>query len=243
MNLTSIIKKDQGEGMTGRRPEVSERFLPLADLWQAAPGDGSSPPEQAVDLKSRQEELLEQARQEAEQIRQQAHEEGYARGEQEGRQAGQEKYEQAVGRLNAVLATLARDIGARNERYEEELLLLITTMTDRLVHHEVSVNGKVIRACLREALQYVAENSRIKVHLHADDFQRLREVSLEDSSLLEGKDRLQLVEDPAVAVGGCFLETDFGEVDATLDTCRQKLYQAVDASFRTLIGGGEPGGR
>ncbi|MDA8166101.1 MAG: FliH/SctL family protein, partial [Desulfobacteraceae bacterium] len=86
--------------------------------------------------------------------------------------------------------------------------------------------------CLREALQYVAENSRIKVHLHADDFERLREASLEDPSLLEGKNRLQLVEDPAVAAGGCFLETDFGEVDATLDRCREKLYAELDRIFR-----------
>lgn len=216
-------------------PPASDRFLPLTKLWEeGAVSDRNPLQEQAAEFQRRQEELLAQARQEAERIRKQAYDEGHAQGEQEGRRAGQEKYEQTVRQLDAVLAALDREIGARNERHEEEILLLIKTMVDRLVHHETSTNERVIRACLQEALQYVAQKSRIQVHLHADDFERLREASLEDPSLLGGKDHLELVEDPTVAAGGCFLETDFGEVDATLENCRQKLYETVDAIFRNL---------
>lgn len=231
--MSKIIKERQGGGKeAGPPPGEFDRFLPLAELWEE---DKTTNPqeEQEVDLEKRREELLEQARQEAESIRKQAHEQGYAQGEQEGRQAGQEKYDQAAHRLEAVLAVLDRDIGERNERHEEELLLLIKAMVDRLTRHETSVNGKVIQACLREALQFVAENARVKVHLHTDDFERLREASLEEPSLLEGKNHLELVEDPTVAAGGCLLETDFGEVDATLETSRQKLYDAVDSIFRS----------
>jgi flagellar assembly protein FliH len=242
MSMSKIIKEHQNGGPDPERPEeASDRFLPLADLWRETGVAGSSLQEQKAQWKRRQEELFDQARQEAERIRKQAREEGYAQGEQEGRLAGQEKYEQAVRRMEAMLATLDREIGARNERYEEELLLLIKATVDRLVHHEVSVNRKVIQACLREALQYVAENSRVKVHLHADDFKRLREAGLEDPFLLEGKNHLQLVADPAVAAGGCFLETDFGEVDASIDTGRQKLYEAIDSIFRNLTDREEPG--
>jgi flagellar assembly protein FliH len=32
-------------------------------------------------------------------------------------------------------------------------------------------------------------------------------------------------------VGGCFLKTDFGEIDATLENCKARLYDAVEQAF------------
>lgn len=104
-------------------------------------------------------------------------------------------------------------------------------MVDRLVYHEVSVNPLVIQACLKKAMEFVVENSTVQIHLHGDDFGRLKKASLENSRLIEGKNRIQLVEDPNIAVGGCFLKTDFGEIDATLENCKARLYGAVEQAF------------
>ncbi|MBI4792925.1 MAG: flagellar biosynthesis protein, partial [Deltaproteobacteria bacterium] len=85
--------------------------------------------------------------------------------------------------------------------------------------------------CLRKAMEYVVEDSVVKVHLQADDFQHIKEMSLEDPSLLQGTRRIELMEDPAVSRGGCLLQTDFGEVDATLDNCRERLFAIVERAF------------
>ena len=108
-------------------------------------------------------------------------------------------------------------------------------MVDRLVHQEVSTNSRVIQACLKRALSFVVEKSVAKVHLHPDDFIRIREASLANPTLLEGKNRIELIEDATISEGGCFLETDFGDIDATLEYGREKLFDAVEKVFRTSL--------
>jgi flagellar assembly protein FliH len=175
--------------------------------------------------------ILQQAGEEAQSIREEAYAEGKARGEAEGKAAGLAQYEQRVRELDALLAALHGEQEAVLKQHEERMLSLITTMVDRLVYHEVSVNPLVIQACLKKAMEFVVENSTVQIHLHGDDFARLKKASLENSRLIEGKNRIQLVEDPNIAVGGCFLKTDFGEIDATLETCKTRLYAAVEQAF------------
>nr|MDA8164239.1 hypothetical protein [Desulfobacteraceae bacterium] len=86
MKNSSKIVREGGGLAAVRAAEISERFLPLAELWEADGSAGEPRPNEALDLKKRQDEILEQARQEAEEIRKRARDEGYAKGEQEGRQ-------------------------------------------------------------------------------------------------------------------------------------------------------------
>lgn len=181
-------------------------------------------------------EIIEQARSEAAQLKEKAQQEGRAEGERQGRKDGKKEYAQRVAKLDQVLKTMDGQRGAIIERYRQELLTLVTTMSDRLVHHEVSTNPAVIESCFRAAMAYVVENSLVKVHLNPDDFHRLKEAGLADPTLFGGKNRIQLLEDPGIAAGGCLLKSDFGEIDATLETARDRLYQAVGQAFQAALG-------
>jgi len=227
------------------RPSSDEGFLSFLSLWEETEQepDAEEPAvdplqllrEQEEEIKRQGEELIRKAREEATRIEEEAYQAGYAKGEAEGLAAGQQKFDEAVQRFDALLAEVQGNLGKRNSRHEEELLLLITTMVDRLVHHEVSVNPRVIQACLQGALAFVVEKSMVKVHLHPNDFNRIKEASMENPALLEGKNRIELMEDGSISEGGCFLETDFGDVDATLEHGRDKLYEAVEQVFRAAL--------
>jgi flagellar assembly protein FliH len=234
MNMSRIVKNSQKPPLAlSGEAEAAGRFMPLAEFWRDADPDGGEMnlQQRSEEIKKQQDKMLSQAREEGELIRKQAYQEGHAEGERAGRAEGKAEYDQAIKKLETVLLALQNEINGRNQRYEQEILLLIKTMVDRLVHHEVSVSSAVIQACLREALHHVVQNSRVRIHLHPDDFQRLREASIEDPALLEGKKRLEMVEDQGISVGGCLLETDFGEVDVTRENAREKLYEAVDRAF------------
>jgi len=226
----------------------SDEFLSLTDFWKGgggAPsvstkdsGARSSQPEirDERELARRQaEEMVRQAQAEADRIEQEARDKGFAAGEAEGRAAGKEEYEAQVRQLAAFIDTLQNQRQELLDRYEREIMTLITTMVDRLVQHEVSVNPLVIQACLKQAMAFVVENSLVKVHLHSDDLHRIKEISLENPALFEGKNRVQLVEDPAISQGGCLLKTSFGEVDATLEGGKAKLYEAVEHALLAAL--------
>jgi len=214
----------------------TEEFLSFEDFWQITPGSAEakglekhkSPREIAMEEAAG---ILRQAGDQAETLRQEAYAEGFAKGEAEGKAAGLAQYEQQREELAALFGALEGEREAVLRQHEESMLALITAMVDRLVSHEISVNPLVIQACLKKAMEFVVENSTVQIHLHGDDFARLKKASLEDSRLIEGKNRIQLVEDPNIAVGGCFLKTDFGEIDATLENSKTRLYGAVEQAF------------
>lgn len=253
MNLSEIIRLQQ-KALASRRaaaaargqkgaPEEDDAFLPFADLWQKDDkGPAAKQPDAARIHRDEQEasrrqgeEILRQARENAARIEQEAYEKGFAEGRQDGLAEGLGKFETLTQQFEGLYDVIQGQRGAVNSSYEEDLLVLVKTMVDRLVNHEVSVNPRVIEACLRQAMEYVVENSLVRVHLNPDDFNRLKAAGLEDPALLEGRNTLQLIEDPGISAGGCLLSTDFGEIDATLENCRDRLYEAVDKAFLAAL--------
>lgn len=182
--------------------------------------------------------MLEQAHVEKKRIEEQAYKEGFARGEEEGRDTGKKQFAEKIDQALRLIKTLQEQKGAVHKQYEEDLLSLIKVMVERLAGHEISVNPLVIRNCLSKAMEYVVEDSTVKVHLHADDFQHIKEMSLDDPFFLEGARRVELIEDPAISPGGCLLQTDFGEIDARLENCREKLFQTVERAFMAALAEG-----
>lgn len=240
--MSKVIKLQQDRAVqTQTAPRLeTEDFLSFEDFWQSKPGSVEA--KELARRKSPQEiamqeaaEIIRQAGEQAEKLKDEAYAEGLAKGEAEGKAAGLAQYEQQVEELTSLLSALDGEREALLRQHEESMLSLITTMVDRLVYHEVSVNPLVIQACLKKAMEFVVENSTVQIHLHGDDFARLKKASLENSRLIEGKNRIQLVEDPNIAVGGCFLKTDFGEIDASLENCKARLYAAVEQAFSAAM--------
>ncbi|HIJ90414.1 MAG: FliH/SctL family protein [Desulfobulbaceae bacterium] len=238
--MSKVIKL-QGDRVVQTAPSMdTEEFLSFEDFWQAKPGSveakelekPKSPQEIAMEEAA---EILRQAGDQAESLRQEAYDQGFAKGEAAGKAAGLAQYEKQQEELGALFTALNGERESVLLQHEESMLALITAMVDRLVYHEVSVNPLVIQACLKKAMEFVVENSTVQIHLHGDDFGRLKKASLENSRLIEGKNRIQLVEDPNIDVGGCFLKTDFGEIDATMENCKTRLYAAVEQAFLAAL--------
>ncbi|MGV1099436.1 FliH/SctL family protein [Thiovibrio sp. JS02] len=239
--MSRVIKLQKDLTVQSAPKLETEEFLSFEDFWQKeAAGEPEAPAEKPRDPREIAEEeaaeIVRQAREQAERIKQDAHDKGFARGEAAGSAAGHEQYRGRIAALDAFLAALEGQRGAVLRQYEEDLLALIRSMVERLVHHEVSVNPLVIQACLKNAMEFVVENSTVQIHLNNEDFNRLKKASLENPRLIEGKNRIQLVEDPNISAGGCLLKTDFGEIDATLENCKEKLYAAVDKAFLAALG-------
>ena len=222
--------------------EASEtRFLSYESLWASTDGAIRDPVQAAREEEERIrlscETMVREAEARVRKIEKEANDRGFAA----GRDEGLKKQEALLAAKAAELDSLIRDVGEERAslyaRYETDLLTLVQTLVERLVEHEVSVNPLVISACLKKALGYVVANSTVKVHLHANDFARIRQAGLDNPKLFEGFNRLELVEDPAIAEGGCLLETDFGEVDATLETRKERLYRAIDQSLLNALAG------
>lgn len=249
-----VIKRLGGQGGTDRimtaraggagDEEAAENFQSFESLWEDAGALGESgadyDPVRLLEaeqerLRQENEELVRAAQARVAQIEQEAYERGFKQGEEEALALRRAQDAEALQQAERLLAAIQGQRAALDARYERELLALVKSLVGRLVFHEISVNPLVIQACLKKAMEYVVENSTVRVRLHPDDFLRIKDASLENASLLEGKCEIQLLEDPAIAQGGCYLETDFGEVDATLEQRQTTLERVVDSSLLAAL--------
>jgi len=242
--LSDIIKSQSAAGKAGRAAKTEtgslampdHGFTSFSDLWQdmADPGSGAivgDPFKARAEIRmarSRGDIIIEEARAEAERLKAEGLQQGLAEGRQQAAVEAarmMRQYEELLGRIQAQRADLHR-------QYEEDVITLVKAMIEQLVNHEVTVNPRVIQACLRKAMGFVVEQSEVRVRLHPEDFQRIKAAGLDDPALLEGRSQVHLVEDPTVSMGGCFLESSFGEIDATLECRREQLFAVLDEAFR-----------
>jgi flagellar assembly protein FliH len=181
------------------------------------------------------EQILKNVEADKKRIEEEAFQKGFAAGKQQGQEAGLKEFEGKINQAASLVSELEKERVRIREAYEHDILTLAKVMVERLVHHEMTINPLVIQASLKKALDYVVENSQVKVHLHHEDFELVKQATLKDPSLLPGKARIQLVEDAAISQGGCLLETDFGEIDATFENGRDLLFAAVDKAVTSAL--------
>lgn len=179
--------------------------------------------------------LIQAAEARVAQLEKEAYEKGFLKGEAEGRLVGEQALDEKISQAAQVIAAVKAERQRICALYEKDIFTLVVAMVEQLVHHEVSVNHRVIEKCLHKALGFVVDNSQVVVHLHPEDFLRIKDAVVEDPLFIAQVDRVELMEDPATSQGGCLLETTFGEIDVTLENCKEKLLKAVERSFLAAL--------
>lgn len=236
-------KPNEAEKPT-RRIYGADEFVPFQHLLQGDSGPRTIDPEKQSRLYLEEKRrladaLIDEARNKTAAIEKAAHDAGFAKGQKEGEEAGRAKYEKTVQKLHEVMSSIEDMRPALHLQYEQELWPVIEAMVRRLAHHEISVNPRVIAACLSKTLEFVSASAIVRVRLHPEDFRRIKEAGLENPDLFAGQERLDLIEDPGVSMGGCLVSSDFGEIDAGFDAFQERLLEAVGQAFLASLAEGQ----
>ena len=157
--------------------------------------------------------------------------EAYRRGVEEGREEGRraaleeidtERREERAA-VTAALAELAALRQRTLEDLESRILRITLDAASTIVRHRIDDGDPVAVRALAEALGSLPEGTAVRARLHPDDVPAAKqELSRE---LSQG--RLELIADDAVRRGGCRIETDAGDVDATIETAEAVVRDAA----------------
>jgi flagellar assembly protein FliH len=164
-----------------------------------------------------------------------------AKGYEDGVAAGRREIEAQLAKLRAkvaqldtIIGSLARPFEELDKEVEQQLTLLALTVGKQMVRRELKTDPSQVIGVIRESVGRLPAAARdVRVHLHPLDAAVVRELLA-----TPGPDRAwSIVEDPALARGGCVVRTDVSQIDARLDA---RLNAVVAAAF-----GDEraPGGR
>lgn len=206
---------------------IAKLWLSLAPLHEAA--------------LRRARECLERARQEAEAILaaaedqrqavlEQARSEGFESGHKQGYESGaaeaRAEVEARLAALDAVVGELARARDAALAECEDDMVELALAVAARIVRRESSLGPDTVRELLRETLPRINGVSQVTISVHPDDLTALHD-DLAALTALAGRAQVRWEADASVRRGGCFIQTERGGVDATLETRVARLVESL----------------
>lgn len=147
-------------------------------------------------------------------IKRQAYEEGLALGKKEGLDAGREVIAQNIALLQQICAVLNEPLEQLDELVEEELLQLTVAIAKQIVRRELKTDPGQIVGLIREALGQLPGGALYtRIFLHPEDAAFVRK-----ALSLDGNQSIEIKEDPTLSRGGCKVETDTSQIDATMES-------------------------
>lgn len=147
-----------------------------------------------------------------------ARREGFAAGFVDGAEAAR----QQVARLAELTDTLDASLARLDGEIAEEVVALAIELARRMVRRTLAEQPAAINEVVREAMQQLPQ-SRITIHVNPDDAALVREFLAEQGAHQPAR----LVEDEGVARGGCRLQSENSEIDATLETRWRRILEGI----------------
>jgi len=161
-------------------------------------------------------QLLEDAQQEKDALFEESSEQGYA--------AGLDKWNDALAE-----AWSRRD--AFLLRNEAELVRLAVAIAEKVVRRSVEADSDMVVQAVKEALKSVRGEKRITIKVNPSEEDVLREQASCLRLLGSEVGDLVIVGNPAIAAGGCIVESELGVIDAQIDTQLASIEKALMRRF------------
>lgn len=172
---------------------------------EAPHAEPDQPPEPEIDVEA---------------LRQQAYQQGVEAGKQEAWQLAQQEIDALQQNMQVLIQSIPSELTRVLSEAEPQLLDLALSIAKKIIQTEVAQNPNVIAGVVHAALEQVQNQTIIAIHLNPDDVETLQ------PEFSDG--RIELIPDSAVQRGGCRVETDLGELDATLET----QWEMIERSMR-----------
>ncbi|TVP88914.1 MAG: flagellar assembly protein FliH [Pseudomonadaceae bacterium] len=169
---------------------------------------------------------------ELEQIREEAYNEGFATGEKDGFHSGQlkgqqearSKLDERLLELEQLMNNLMQPIHNQDAQIEDMLLMLVQQTVRSVIQRELATDSSQIIHVLRGALKSLPMGAdNIRIYLNPVDFEAVKVLRERH------EESWRLLEDDELLPGGCRVETEHSQIDASLETrLEQALTQLQD---------------
>ena len=153
-----------------------------------------------------------------------AREQAVAAGREEGLRAGRAEVAQECQRMKELADSYASALDSLDFRLANMVLELALDVARQVITTELEVHPERILSVVKLALNQMAETAReARLLLNPEDAALIRPYL---EQILD-KDRLRLVEDARIVRGGCLIETNQGDLDATVQARWRQVVQVL----------------
>ncbi|MFH1300013.1 MAG: FliH/SctL family protein, partial [Planctomycetota bacterium] len=106
-------------------------------------------------------------------------------------------------------------------------LEICLSIAEKMIRHEIKSRPESARAMMSEALKLASGTQHIRFHMNPSDIAQLVEGAKTFISNLTGCQTCEIIEDESITSGGCFIETQHGTIDATIEAQIDRISQEL----------------
>jgi len=150
-------------------------------------------------------------------IEREAYEKGFSAGEKAGFELGRQKAEKLFQSLQGVLDELTTFKESLYEEVEKEVIELALLIARKIIHHDVESDRESVMRSVRRAMKVAATSGEITIKVNPRDMEVMLRYKDELARFGVGVKGVRIEGDESVGKGGCFIETNYGVVDATVE--------------------------
>lgn len=165
--------------------------------------------------------------------REAAYRAGFEDGRKQGLKTGRAESGEAINRLTEVVGVFLERQRALVQENEAALVGLAMAVARRIAGACAETRREPVLLAVSDCLGYLRDRTRVTLKVNPGDLDVVREHRKEWLESIEGIGTLTVEADPAVARGGCVLETDAGDVDARIEERLAMLHAALLEDLRT----------
>lgn len=160
-------------------------------------------------------------------------EEAYARGYQEALEGAGQRLESATQALAAALDDVGRLRETLTRNSKQDMLRLVMTVAEQVIREQAAVDGKVVLNVIENALHEAVRSDHYRIFVNPQDLAAVVEQKPLFLTSISGLKNVHVEADETITTGGCRVDSEFGAVDATLETqlatIRAALHEALSS--------------
>lgn len=162
-----------------------------------------------------------------EEIKKEAYAEGFKKGETDGYKKGLEAAAGPVDDIKALVAGLNDLWNKMIRANEEKILKLIGLTVDKIVYGHVTLDTDVVKKSVLDAFCLLTEPESAVIYVNNEDYEHIDAVKDDFFKEITALKQVSIISDPSVSRGGCRIESESGEVDATLEARLETVKKCI----------------
>lgn len=165
-------------------------------------------------------------------VEEKAYSEAYSLGTEDGRKKAFEDASQQIkdsianlGELFGKLSQVKKNLFVENEQH---LIHTVLYLAKGLILKEIKTDPSVITGVLSKALENAHSEEEITIKMNPEDHAFVKTVEATAGNPFEKVPKYKIEEVATISRGGCIVETNYGVIDAQIETRVEKLLGLLD---------------
>lgn len=150
-------------------------------------------------------------------------EEVYQKGFKEGQRETEQKLQTTIQAFSKAVEDISRLRESIYKQSKQDMISMVMSVVSQVIQVEVVEKEEIIEKVIQKALESAIQSEEYHIKVNPEDYELVDEKKPLFVARLRGLGSIVFEPDSSITRGGCKVESDQGEVDATIETQLEEI--------------------